>query len=596
MFRAARSVREEILRDNPSIPATGVPNPGALPYCTKKPPGGGLAFILQMRFRRDLRFPAVHETAWLRRESTKRCPKMSTSTLTRRDFVMKVGQIGGCAFTALSALGFVTKARGAGPELSGLPPVTPGRKVVIMGAGIAGLTAAYELGKLGIDSIVLEPRGVPGGRCLTVRGGDVIEETTGAKQTCAFEDGLYFNPGPSRFPQWHVTMDYCRELGVAVEPFVSANENAFYYSEAGKGPLSGRRVRIREAKTDLRGHAAELLAKVADQKGLDESLSSTDMERMVEFLRLEGGLSPDLAYRGHNRRGYKVNPGGGEQQAELDSPYELSALLEAGFGRWFHRANDYIYQSQMFAPTGGMDRLAFALYEKVKDKVLLGARVTEFRRTNPGVRVVYERNGTTSEVTGDFGICTIPPPVMRRIPNDFSMMVKNTLNIVPFQNSGKIALQFKRRFWEEDDRVFGGISWTDLPIAEIWYDSHGFLGRKGLINGYYLFGPVCDQVARMSPAERTEFALTHGEKIHPQYRKEFENALSVNWATLPHLEGCLAHFPQAMIKTFYPFLIKPEGELYIAASWASHLGGWQAGAFEAARLAVHGIYERVRAA
>ncbi len=50
-----------------------------------------------------------------------------------------------------------------------------------------------------------------------------------------------------------------------------------------------------------------------------------------------------------------------------------------------------------------------------------------------------------------------------------------------------------------------------------------------------------------------------------------------------------------MLKTFYPLLIKPEGELYLAASWASHLGGWQAGAFEAARIAVKNIHERTMA-
>ena len=521
---------------------------------------------------------------------------MSKSSLTRREFVMKVGQFGGCAFTALHALGFVSKASGAGPDLAKLDALPrSGRKVIILGGGIAGLTAAYELGKVGIDSLVLEPRAKAGGRCLTFRKGDVLEETNGFKQTCDFEDGLYFNPGPSRFPHWHITMDYCRELGVEIEPFINLNENAYYYSTKA-GALANQRIRIREAKTDLRGYAAELLAKVADQGGLDERLAPTDVERMVEFLRLEGGLQSDFVYRGHNRRGYAKNPGAGLDEGELGTPYSLDALLAGGFGAWFHRANDYLYQSQMFTPKGGMDQIATALHEAVKDKVLLGAQVKEIRRTNPGVRIVYEQDGETHEVTGDYSICTIPPTIMRRLPNDFSMMVKNTLNIVPFQNSGKIALQFKRRFWEEDDRIFGGLSWTDLPIGEVWYQNNQFFRQKGLMNGYYLFGPVSDQVGAMTPEKRTAFALEHGSKIHPQYHEEFESAFSCNWATIPHIEGCLAHFPQAMLKTFYPFLIKPEGELYLAASWASHLGGWQAGAFESARNAVHDIYQRIRAA
>ena len=497
----------------------------------------------------------------------------------------------------MTALGLLTQATGRGAELDGLPSVAgkTRTKVVILGAGIAGLTTAYELGKLGFDCVVLEPRDRPGGRSMTLRRGDSITETNGFTQTCNFDDGLYFNPGPSRFPQWHVTMDYCRELGVAVQPFVNLNDNAYYQTTGNGGALDGRRVRIREAKTDLRGYTAELLAKVADQEKLDADLSSEDAERLVEFLRYEGGLSKTLAYRGHNRRGYRTWPGGGLQEGKMDDPFPLSDLLQSEVWKYFHRANEYQYQAQMFAPVGGMDQLPTALAAQVSDQIIYGAEVTEIRRRTPGARIAYTHDGAEHEILADYAVCTIPPTILRKLPTDFSPMLRNTLNIVPFQNSAKIGLQFKRRFWEEDDRIYGGLSWTNLPIGELWYPSDGFMGAKGIMGGYYLFGPASDQLGQSSPAERIEFALQHGEKIHPQYRAEFENAFSVNWSTIPHIEGCLAHFPQAMMKTFYPLLVKPEGELYIAASWASHLGGWQAGAFEAARLTVKSIHERTMA-
>ncbi len=523
---------------------------------------------------------------------------MSTkATLSRRNFIRQVGAYGGCAFTAMTTLGLITQATGHGAELSGLPHIgsKSKNKVLVLGAGIAGLTTAYELGKLGYECVILEPRSIPGGRSMTLRRGDRIDETNGFSQTCEFDKGLYFNPGPSRFPQWHVTMDYCRELGVEVEPFVNLNENAFYYAEGDVGPLSGKRVRIREAKTDLRGYASELLAKVADQGALDERLSKEDVEALVDFLHYEGGLNRSNEYIGSSRRGYKVWPGGGFQEGELDTPYGLSELLKSGYGMLFHRANEYQYQAQMFTPTGGMDKIPIALAEKVKDKIVYGAQVKEIRRSNPGARVVYSHEGADHEATGDFCVCTIPPTILRRLQTDLSPMLKNTLNIVPFQNSGKIALQFKRRFWEEDDRIFGGLSWTNLPVGELWYPSSGFMGKKGVMGGYYIFGPASDRLGNMSPAERLEFALSNGEKIHPQYREEIENAFSVNWSTIPHIEGCLAHFPRAMLKTFYPLLIRPEGQLYLAASWTSHLGGWQAGAFEAARLTVKSIHERTMA-
>jgi monoamine oxidase len=517
--------------------------------------------------------------------------------VTRREFVAKLAQFGGCAFTALTALDLIPRASGQGVPLAGLPPVTSGRRrVAIMGAGIAGLTAAYELGKLGFECTVLEAAAGPGGRCRTIRGGDIIEETSGQRQVCSFAPGNYFEPGPSRFPHWHVTMDYCRELGVEVAPFVGTNEAAFFYTEAEEaGELRGQRVRMRTAKADLRGHAASLLAKVVQQDRLDEPLDAADKERLIEFLRYEGGLSPDLFYRGHSRRGYEVWPGGGLVEGTVGAPHSLNALLQSRLGLLFHRNNEVLYQSQMFAPAGGMDRLAKALAAKVADRVVYGAAVKEFRKTGPGARVVYNRNGTDTELRADFAICTIPPPVLRRIPNDLSAPVKNTINVVPFQNSGKIALEFKRRFWEEDDSIYGGISYTTLPIGEVWYPSHGFFGSSGVVTGYYVFGPVCDQLGRLSPEERREFALRHGEKIHPQYRAELASAVSFNWATTPHIEGCLAHFPRAMLRTFYPFLVRPDEELYLAGDWASHLGGWQAGAFESARLVVKHIHSRAMA-
>jgi len=503
------------------------------------------------------------------------------ANLTRRRFLRQVGATGGCVFSAMAALGLLSRATGHGAELRGLPHIgnRDGKRVLILGAGIAGVACAYELGKLGFDHVVLEPRDRPGGRSFTIRQGDSITETNGFSQICQFGQGQYFNPGPSRFPQWHVTMDYCRELGIKVEPFVNLNENAYYYAEGeDAGPLAGKPVRIREAKTDLRGHTSELLAKAIDQEALDDHLSAEDQEALMDFLVYEGGLNRSRKYVGHDRRGYAEWPGGGLQEGSLGEPYALSELLKAEFGMLFHRANEYQYQAQMFTPTGGMDALPKALAAKV-----------------PGKIVVYSHNGDDHEISGDYAVCTIPPTILRRIPNDFSPMLKNTLNIVPFQNASKVGLQFKRRFWEEDDRIYGGLSWTNLPIGEIWYPSTGFMEKKGIMGGYYIFGPLSDRLGKMPPAERIEFALKHGEKIHPQYCREFENGFAVNWSTIPHIEGCLAHFPKAMIKTFYPLLIKPEGEMYIAASWASHLGGWQAGAFEAARLAVKSIHERTMA-
>jgi monoamine oxidase len=519
-------------------------------------------------------------------------------SMTRREFLQRAGRYGGATFTSMTALGLLSRATGRGADLADLPAVAGrhGTNVLILGAGLAGMTAAYELRKLGFTCRILEASHRPGGRSLTIRRGDTLIDTAGHKQTCEFDEGHYFNAGPARFAQWQVTMDYCRELGVAVEPFINLNEACYYYNSDVPGPLAGQRVRQRTAKADLRGHTAELLAKAVDQNKLDLPFDAEDKARLLDYLAREGDLNPNTkSYEGSPRAGFKTWPAV-TSQGERDPAHEVLALLHANFATHFHRNNEYEYQSALFQPVGGMDMLAKALYSKVSDVVELGCEVTEIRQAPTGTRIAYRKGGSISEATADFAIVTLPPTILRKIPNDFAPMVKNTLNVIPFQGSARIGLQFKRRFWEEDDRIYGGITWTNQPINEIYYPSHGFFQPKGVLIGYYMFGPSSDQMTALTPTERTEYALTQGEKIHPQYRAEFENAFSVNWNTVPHIQGCLSHFPERLVKTLYPLVTKADGRLYFAGDWATHLGGWQAGAFESARHVTKLLHSRVMAA
>jgi monoamine oxidase len=134
-------------------------------------------------------------------------------------------------------------------------------KVVVIGAGIAGLTSAYELGKADYDCTVLEARDRVGGRNLTVGGGDRLTDINGVSQTAGFGKGQYMNAGPARLAQWMVTLDYCRELGVHVEVFTNTNADALIYNETTgmKAP-----VQYRTAKADVYGYVSELLSKATN--------------------------------------------------------------------------------------------------------------------------------------------------------------------------------------------------------------------------------------------------------------------------------------------------------------------------------------------
>src|SRR6266536_414604 len=150
-------------------------------------------------------------------------------TVTRRTLLRSIGVAGGAGvmFESMRALGLVASPEALAtpdyrpPAPGDLPEVRRGRKVVVLGAGMAGLVTAYELGKAGYDCVILEAKDRVGGRNWTIRGGTRQTDLDGNTQTARFSQGAYLNAGPARLPQSHITLDYCRELGVPVEVFVN---------------------------------------------------------------------------------------------------------------------------------------------------------------------------------------------------------------------------------------------------------------------------------------------------------------------------------------------------------------------------------------
>src|ERR1700736_4393781 len=152
-------------------------------------------------------------------------------TVSRRDLLSLIGAVSGSAamYHAMTSLGFASDSGYKGPiRLDGDPK---GASVLILGAGLAGMTAALELRKAGYKVRILEFNSRPGGRNWTLRGGDSFTELGGFKQTCEFHQRLYINPGPGRIP-YHPRgiLDYCRHLNVALEPFIQLNHNALLHA------------------------------------------------------------------------------------------------------------------------------------------------------------------------------------------------------------------------------------------------------------------------------------------------------------------------------------------------------------------------------
>ena len=183
------------------------------------------------------------------------------ATVSRRRFLELVGAAGGsgAVYRVASALGLMATP-GAAPLAQLAPLQGAKRKVLILGAGIGGLTAAYELRKVGYDCTILESSSRAGGRNLTLRHGDRVDEL-GQTQICRFDDNedLYFNAGAARIPPDHtLLMSYCRTLGVELQLWNNDNRNAYYQDDNAFG---GKPVRQRQYIADTRGFMSELLAK-----------------------------------------------------------------------------------------------------------------------------------------------------------------------------------------------------------------------------------------------------------------------------------------------------------------------------------------------
>ena len=162
--------------------------------------------------------------------------------------------------------------------------------------------------------------------------------------------------------------------------------------------------------------------------------------------------------------------------------------------------------------------------------------------------------------------------------------------------TGKIGLQFKRRFWEEDDRIFGGISRTAQPITQILYPFDNYNGKTGVLIGYYNFGPDADTFGAWPPAERERMALEQGAKIHPQYPKEFDNSFSVYWKRIPYTLGGWNAWQGDTRERHYKMLNEPDGNIWLCGEGMSYVGGWMAGALVSAHKVCQEIHARATAA
>jgi monoamine oxidase len=510
----------------------------------------------------------------------------------RRRFLEAMAATGGAA-----ALYARSDAEAAEPPLEPAPHVGQGRSAVVLGAGVGGMAAALHLLDMGFSVRVLEAQNRTGGRSLTLRHGDRVVEMHGGQpvvQEFRMDPGLYFNAGPGRIPYHHTHLiRWCRDLGVELEPYVMMTRANLFQTPLAfdRAPVPNRRI-----ANDTRGWVAALLYKAANDPELAPDLAGVDITALRSLLKRFGYLDDSGAYVGSSRSGYIIPPGV-TTDGEEEPPLPLAELVRSDF--WdhkFYQSEEWDWQPTLFQPRGGMDRIERAMAVRLGSRVRLNREVVRVEMLEDGRRVrVVHRNTATGggqqELTADLCISTIPLPILARTPNNFTEDFQRAIARVPFAPTCKVGWQADGRFWEEDDQIYGGISYIDHPITQMWYPSSGFFGRKGVLTGTYNYEEDALDFGRMTPAQRLEKAAEGALRLHPQFDRYVPRGkgISIAWQHVPFQGGGWAEWTENMTDS-YERLLHPEGtSFWVAGDQVSYLPGWQEGAVLSAQYVVQNL-------
>ena len=459
---------------------------------------------------------------------------------------------------------------GEGLERRDQPP----KRVIVIGGGIAGLVAAFELRRQGHEAIVLEAQHRVGGRVSTCRD---------------FAPGLYAEFGAMRIPRVHdLTLEYCRLFGLELRPFVMGNPNTVVF-------INGERMTMAEANANPERLPFSL---GEHERGRTyEDLWNEATREVRERYEREGeqALESIIADYDHlSIREFLEAAGFSEGAIEL---YGVMSFREANMGAAvIEQLREIVGRAfeDMQEIVGGFDRLPNAFYAQMPDAIRFGAKVTAIEQDDRSVTVHYRTPSGRFTVTGDHAVCAIPFSVLRdiEVTPAFSREKQKAIRELNYNASTKVLFQTRSRFWETTDGIQGGTTVTDLPIRRICYPSHPFPDSdRGAMLASYTWGQDALRWDAMDPEDRVEQAIEDVAKVHPEIVEEFELGASHAWYDDPYAGGAFALFEPGQETRLQNDIVRTEGRVHFAGEHCSLWHAWIQGALESGVRAAREIHE-----
>ena len=450
----------------------------------------------------------------------------------------------------------------------------PGKRVIIIGAGMAGLVAGYELARAGHDPLILEAQNRVGGRVYTIRG--------------RFAPGLYAEAGAMRIPRVHdLTLGYVAHFGLELRPFVMGNPKGLVY-------VGGKRMTAEQAGLT----PEELGFEVAEhERGRSYSAlwedATRDLRAWIEADEVVGWDRIYKEYDGYTIREFLELKGFSEGAIEM---YGVMNFVETGihnavveefredFGRHFEDMQEIV---------GGTDMLPNAIYREIPDRIRFGAEVHAIDQDGDSVTVHYKTESGRYSVSGDYAIVTLPFTVLRQVEvmTPFSREKQRAIRQLNYSASTKILFQVRERIWEAEDGIYGGATVTDLPIRRINYPTPDPTTTRGVLLASYTWDQDAARWGAMDEETRLEEALEDVSKIHPRIREVYEVGASHAWYDDRYANGAFAMFQAGQQTALQADIVRPEGRIHFAGEHCSLYHAWIQGALESGLRAAQAIHE-----
>ena len=432
------------------------------------------------------------------------------------------------------------------------------KRVIIIGAGLAGLSAGYELTRAGHDVTILEARTRAGGRVYTLRE--------------PFSDGLYAEAGATWIPNTHeYTLQYIKEFGLELERFwpedlktINHIRGRRYVAENGT-PLEAFRLTPEEKALGSGGlrqkyltAARQALGNPAAPDWRVESFKEYDNVSYADFFRKQGASEEAVALL---TLGALWGDG-------VDTVSALTVFRDnAHIGFPGHKVK------------GGNDLLPKAFAERLKEKIHYGSPVVRIEHNDKTARITFFQAGVDHSLTADHLVCAIPFSVLRRveITPRFSAGKQKAIETLPYFSAARVYLQSRRKFWIEQG--LDGFATTDLPITDVWDMTSNHPGPRGILH-CYTGGPNARMIAGMPEAERVKFALDQMEKVYPGIKENFEGGVSKCWDEDEWSRGASSWYRPGQMSELWPHIARAEGRVHFAGDHTSAYIRWQNGALQ----------------